>query len=417
MKCLAPIIAALLVAAPAAAETLAITGVTAWTMTGQKPVENATIIVAGGRIASVVPRGPIPAGARVIDGKGKVVTPGLIDAATQIGLGEVGGAAEERGASVSKGPLGSAFDVGYAVDAQAITIQQARADGLAHALLYPDGSAGAPFDGSGAILRIAPADARVERPRAAMFASVGSGSADAIGGSRGAAWQLLHNALAEARAYRTSPRVAGPRDQLLNHLDIEALAPVVAGTMPLVIQTDKLSDIRQAIALARDEKVRVIIFGGAEAWAAAAELAAARIPVIVDPFDDLPFSYDKIGARRDNAALLARAGVPLAFSVSAQGIHRSWNAAPSMREGAGYAVAAGLPYAEALAAITVGAAKIMGLPPQTGTLAPGTAADLVMWDGDPLEPTSAPALVLLDGRETSLVTRQTLLRDRYGPRR
>lgn len=409
--------AALAATAPAMADTLAITGVTVWTMTSGTPVDNATIVVTDGRIASIAANGAVPAGARQIAGKGRIVTPGLIDAATQIGLGEVGGTSEERGGSISKGPLGPAFDISYAVDANAITVQQARADGLARALLYPDGSAGAPFDGAGAILRIAPDDARVERPRAAMFATIGGSSASEAGGSRAAAWQMLRNALAEARSYRPTPAPSGPRDQLLNHLDVAALQPVLAGTTPLVIQTDKLSDIRQAIALARDERIRLIIFGGAEAWAAAAELAAARIPVIIDPFDDLPMTYDKIGARRDNAALLARAGVQLAFSVSAQGIHRSWNAAPAMREGAGYAVAAGLPYADALAAITVAPARIMGLPPKTGTLAPGNVADLVMWDGDPLEPASAPALVLLDGREISLVTRQTLLRDRYAPRR
>jgi len=417
MKRFLSIVAALLTASPALADTLAITNVTAWTMTSGKPVENATILVTDGRIGSIVANGPVPAGARMIDGKGRVVTPALIDPATQIGLGEVGAITEEQSASVGKGPLGSAFDLSFAVDPAALTIQHARADGLARALLYPDGSAGAPFDGAGAILRIGPADARIDRVRAAMFASIGSGSADAMGGSRAAAWQLLRNALAEARTYRTVPRGTGPRDQLLNHLDIEALGQVVAGTMPLVIQTDKLADIRQAIALARDEKIRLILFGGAEAWAAAAELAAARIPVILDPFEDLPFSYDKIGARRDNAALLAKAGVQIAFSVSAQGIHRSWNAAPSMREGAGYAVASGLSYADALAAITVAPARVMGLAPQTGALAPGTVADLVMWDGDPLEASTAPALVLLDGREVSLVTRQTLLRDRYAPRR
>lgn len=417
MKRLAVLLAGLLSTAPLAAETIAITRVTAWTMTGRTPVRNATIVITDGRVRSVAADGTAPAGARIIDGKGKVVTPSLIDAATQIGLGEVGAIDEEQGASVSKGPLGAAFDLSYAVDPNAITIQQARADGLAQALLFPDGSAGAPFDGAGSILRLSPAGAQVERPRAAMFATVTGSSAASAGGSRAGSWQLLRNALLEARTYRAQPHAPGPRDQLLNHLDAEALAPLLAGTVPLVIQTDRLADIRQAIALARDEKIRVIIFGGSEAWAAAAELAAARIPVILDPLDDLPFSYDKIGARRDNAALLAKAGVEIAFSVSAQGIHRSWNAAPAMREGAGYAVAAGLSYAEALEAITSGPARIMGLAPQAGSLAAGSPANLVVWDGDPLEPASAPSLVLLDGKEISLVTRQTLLRNRYAPHR
>ena len=159
MRRLLPILLALLIAAPAAAETLAITGVTAWSMTGPRPVEDATILVADGRIASVVAHGAVPAGARIVKGKGRIVTPGLIAAATQIGLGEVGGTAEEGSAGVAKGPLGAAFDLSYAVDANALTVQQARADGLAWAFLYPSGSAGAPVPGEGAGLRIGPAGA------------------------------------------------------------------------------------------------------------------------------------------------------------------------------------------------------------------------------------------------------------------
>ena len=132
---------------------------------------------------------------------------------------------------------------------------------------------------------------------------------------------------------------------------------------------------------------------------------------------DLPDTYDSIGARPDNAVLLAKAGVRIAFSVSAQEIYRSWNAGPSLREGAGLAVAAGLPYVQALAAITSSAADMLGLGSGAGGLRPGTLADLVLWDGDPLEPSSAPLLVMAGGTEVPLVTRQTLLRDRYAPHR
>lgn len=415
MRALA-IAAALLVAGPAAAEPVAITGATVWTMTDPNPIENATVVVDQGRILSVRAGAPPPAGARVIDAKGQVVTPGLVHAATQIGLGEVGGIAEERGTRVEGGPLGPAFDIQYAIDPEAQTVRQARADGLARALVFPDGSGSAPFDGIGAMLRLVPGELIMERPRAAMFATVGGGAAASIGGSRAAGWQRLRNALDEARAYRQAPNGGKPRDQILNHLDAEALTPVLAGEMPLVIQCNRLSDIRQAIALARDYRLRLILFGGAEAWAAADALAAARIPVILDPLAGLPDTYDTIGARSDNAALLAKAGVRIAFSVSGQGIYRSWNAAPSLREGAGLAVAAGLPYRTALAAITSEAAGLLGLDSRAGTLAPGAQADLVIWDGDPLEPSSAPTLVMVGGQEVPLTTRQTLLRDRYAPR-
>ncbi len=410
-------VVALLCCAPAGAQTVAITGAAVWTMTAPVPVENATIVVTDGRIASITAGGAVPAGARIIAAAGKVVTPALIDAATQIGLGEVGAIAEEQSARVGKGPLGASFDIAYAIDPDNQTLRQARADGLAWALVYPDGSSGAPFDGRGAVVRLTAVGTTVERPRAAMFATVGGATAGDVGGSRAAAWQLLRNALDEARAYRPLRHDGGPRDRLLNHLDAEALKPVLAGALPLVVQSDRLADIRQAIALARDYRLRLILFGGAEAWAAADELAAARVPVILDPLSDLPDTYDRIGGRPDNAALLAKAGVTVAFSVSAQGIYRSWNAAPAMREGAGLAVASGLPYVTALGAITSAAARVLDLGSHAGTLTAGADADLVIWDGDPLEPASAPRLVMLGGREVSPVTRQTLLRDRYAPRR
>ena len=407
-------LALLALAAPATASITAITGATVWTMAGGVPVEDATIVVDGGRIVSVTAHGAVPDGVRRIAANGRVVTPALVDAATQIGLGEVGGIDDERRGRVDSGPLGAAFSVAYGFDAEDQAVRQARADGVGWALIYPDGSGTAPFDGSGALVQLGNREAQLQRSKAAMLVTIGGGSAARVGGSTAAAWQLLRNALDEARTFAPS---GGPRDQLLNHLDAEALKPVLAGAMPLIIKCDRLADVRQAIALGADYRLKVMIFGGAEAWAAAPELAAAQIPVILDPMATLPDSYDTIGARPDAAALLARSGVPLAFSVSAQGIYRSWDAGPSMREGAGLAVANGLAYPAALSAITAGAAKMLGLPPGTGTLAPGANADLVIWDGDPLEPSSAPVHVMIDGADVSPVTRQTLLRDRYAPRR
>jgi imidazolonepropionase-like amidohydrolase len=407
-------LALILASAPAAAGVTAITGATVWTMTSDGPVKDGTIVIDNGHIVSVTAHGAVPAGAVHIAADHEVITPTLVDAATQIGLGEVGSIAEEHRGEVTSGPLGAAFAVAYGFDPDDQAVRQARADGVGWAMIYPEESGSAPFDGAAATVQLGRDSAEVTRPKSAMLVTMSGGTAAREGGSTAAAWQLLRNALDEARTYAPS---ANPRDQLLNHLDAEALKPVLAGAMPLVVRCDRLADIRQAIALGRDYGLKIAIFGGAEAWAAAPELAAARIPVILDPMATLPDSYDTVGARPDAAALLARAGVPLAFSVSAQGIYRSWDAGPSMREGAGLAVASGLPYSVALAAITSDAAKVIGLPPGTATLAPGSAADLVVWDGDPLEPASAPVMVMIDGAPVSQVTRQTLLRDRYAPHR
>ena len=158
----------------------------------------------------------------------------------------------------------------------------------------------------------------------------------------------------------------------------------------------------------------MVIIGGAEAWRVASALAQAKIPVFVDPQANLPGSFDTIGSRLDNAALLHAAGVTVTLNVIS-GIYQSYNAGLSIREGAGLAVANGLPYIEGLRALTTVPAQIWGIADRYGTLAPGKNADLVIWDGDPLEPATLTQMVMIQGTEVSLVTRQTELRDRYLP--
>lgn len=246
-----------------------------------------------------------------------------------------------------------------------------------------------------------------------MFAIAGGMAAEQVGGSRSAQWILLRNALDEARQYRPSRQPSGPRDQLLNRLDIEALRPVVEGRMPLAITAARESDIRQAVRLADDYQIRVIVCGGTEAWRVADLLAARRIAVVLNPFTNYPGSFDDVGARADNAALLQRAGVTIAFSVP--GVHVSHNAGAVIREAAGIAVANGLPWSEALKALTLNPASIFGIADRYGIVARGQEADLVIWDSDPLEPSTAPQIVLVRGSPVSLETRQSKLRDRYSP--
>ena len=223
----------------------------------------------------------------------------------------------------------------------------------------------------------------------------------------------MRNALEEARRFKPAPGVAGPRDQLLNHLDAEALHPVVAGRMPLAIVADRESDLRQAIRLHDDLGVRVIIYGGAEAWRVADELARRAIPVALDPTLNLPAAFDAMGARLDNAALLHRAGVHIMFAVSSY--HRTYNAGSAARLGAGLAVANGLPWIEGLRALTSAPAAVFGIDARYGTVAKGKDADLVLWDGDPLEPASSAVQVWVRGIEASLESRQSELARRYSP--
>jgi imidazolonepropionase-like amidohydrolase len=399
------------------AETVAIVGADAWTNASDAPIKNATIVIAGGRIVSIEPGASPPAAARIVYAAGDIVTPPLDAAATQIGLVEVASASDTDDRAISSGALGAAFDVSLGVDANDLTVQQARAAGVARAMVFPGPAANGIFAGQGARLYLAGRSDIVTRARVALFVTAGGAGAHAAGGSRAAIWGLLRNALEEARQLHSAPNPLRPRDQLQSHVDLEALMSVLERHVPLAIVANREADIRQAVAVGHDYGVSIVIVGGAEAWRAADILAAHQVPVIVDPLDELPMNFDTIGARRDNAALLARAGVVLSFSVSGQGIYLSYDVGPALREGAGIAVANGLPYAQAVRAITQTAGRIWDEPAtaKEGMLVPGAPADLVIWDGDPLEPASAPAMIMLGGQEISLQTRQTQLRDRYRP--
>lgn len=402
MRGLLFVLAGLLPLAAQAGDTVAIVHARAHPVSAPL-VENATVVLRGGRIVSVEAGGAVPDGARVIDARDRDLTPGLFHAATRIGLSEVGDGEE----AVASGESRAGYTPHYAIDANAQSIQQARADGVSRALVVPAAAADDVFAGRAVLLHLRGNRDIVERSGdVAQFAYIGTDASRA--NSRAAAWQRLHMKLAHAR---TPPGHADdPTD------DDIALHAVATGAAPLAIVADRESDIREAIALVRIRDLRVVVVGGAEAWRLAPELAAAGIPVVLDPLEALPANYGKLGARHDNAALLHQAGVTIAFTASAQGIYTSWNAGPSLRHAAGLAAAHGLPDAIALAAITQAPARIWGFGDRIGTLAPGAEADLVLWDGDPLEPSTAPVMVFVAGEGIPLRTRQSLLRDRYMPR-
>lgn len=405
---------ATLATAGAQAETIAIVGATLQTLTGDSPVGNGTVLMRDGRIVAVGAGIDVPADARRIDGRGRIVTPAFFNSATQLGLTEVSSVDATTDDAVSGGPLGASFDVQYALNPRSILVRQAEADGLGRAVSFPTSAAGSPFTGFGALLHLG-GEPMLERARLAMFATVGGGSAGAAGGSRSAQWQLMRGALDEARDYRGGTKRGASRDSPFGALDLAALKAVVDGSAPLVIDANRESDIRQAIALARDYRIRVVVKGGIEAWRAAADLAAARIPVVLDPSINLPLYFDEIGARADNAALLQRAGVLVAFKIDLS-VQTTINAGFGLREIAGLAAANGMDRTAALAAITRNPAEIWGVSDRCGTLAPGLDADVVLWDGDPLEPLTNIVSVFLRGQEVSPDTRQRALRDRYRPR-
>lgn len=422
MRALA-LLLALAASGPAWAQTIAVTNAEAWTMESAEPVRDATIVIDDGRIISVTPGGAAPDGATVIDAQGRPVTPGLVNGATQIGLVEVASAADTRD-HASLDDRNAGLDLSRALNGNSTLVALARADGLTRALVYPSPSRAAPFGGEAAVVRLRDGVDILDRAEVAVYAVIGGGAWDKVG-SRAQQWTLLRKALSDARRPAAAPegekgkakrkdkkdKFRGPPGRGGRRGAEEMMRSVVSGEVPLAIQTHRESDVRQAIQLAADFGIRVILVGGAEAWRAADALAAANIPVVLDPQANLPASFDQLGARQDNAAILARAGVRVAFGKAGGPIHATYNAGMGLREGAGIAVANGLPYAEALRAVTVNPLAIWGR--GGGTLAPGSEADLVVWDGDPLEPSTNAVSVIIEGRVAPNRSRQDLLAERY----
>jgi imidazolonepropionase-like amidohydrolase len=214
---------------------------------------------------------------------------------------------------------------------------------------------------------------------------------------------LLSQALEEARG----GAMAAGDARLLTPAGRRVLARFLAEHRPFLFAIDRAADIRTALAFAEREKIRIVIVGGAEAWRVSAALARARVPVVLDPLEDLPSSFDAIGATLENAARLSRAGVTIAFSLRAGPTD-----ARKLRQAAGNAVAHGLAWDVALAAVTRVPADIFGAG-GFGSITIGQPANLVVWTADPLEVTSLVVAQWLDGHPQSLATRQTALRDRY----
>ena len=402
---------ALLAAAPAAAQTVAIVGGTVQTMAGPA-IQNGTVVIRDGRIVAVGAGIPVPAGARTIDARGKVVTPGFFESSTQMGLVEVDAVDEtndHRAKEEDGDVVAAAFDVRDGLNPNSIVIPVTRIAGVTTAVTRPDGGL---IEGQAAIVDLTggSVDSMLVRGAVAMYAALGENGKAQAGGARGAQTQRLREVLDDARTYARN-RAAYERNQFrhlaASRLDLEALQPVLAGRMPLVVDVNRASDIRTAIAIAHEYGIRLVVSGGAEAWMVADDLAKANVPVIVKVLQDLPETFESLGERYDNAALLRRAGVKVAITTN--DTHNSRN----VKQEAGNAVANGLPYDEALRAITLYPAQIFGVADRYGSLEPGKVANVVVWGGDPLELLTGVEHVLIHGREVPLVSRETQLRDRY----
>jgi imidazolonepropionase-like amidohydrolase len=377
-------------------------------------MEGATVVIADGKIAAVGIGATIRPGARVVDAKGKWVTPGLVNAATALGLVEVGmePSANDASAQGDRG-VAAAFRAWDALNPASALWAPARNEGITTVGTLPGGGL---IAGQGAVVDTWPGTAAqmIRRAPAVMVASLASLEA-VKARSRAEVLQRLREVLEDARVYglkKPAFESASLRALAAPAADLAALQPVLEGNVPLLIEADRATDIEAALAVARDFKLRVAILGGAEAWTVAPQLAASKVPVFTTALDNIPVSFGSLGQRQENAALLRGAGVPV---VLINGAREAFNVR-NLRQQAGNAVAYGLPWDEALRAVTLAPAEALGVADAIGSIAVGKDANLVVWDGDPFEFATRAEHVFVRGREVQGPSRQDLLTERYLPR-
>jgi imidazolonepropionase-like amidohydrolase len=400
---------------PAWGGTVAIVGGKVHTVGPQGTLDNGTVLIVDGRIAAVGEDVDVPTGAETIDASGKVVTPGLFSPLSQLGLVEVGLSAGPTDFAQRGDRFTAGFDVSNAYNPRSTLISVNRIEGVTRAVIapmpgYPDESgAGHVLGGLAAVVNLGN-DNVLDRRGSGMVVVLGEYGSYFAGGTRTAAWLTLRNALDEALDYREhrGEFERGMRREYVHSVtDLDALQGVVNGNTPMIVAIDRAADIETLISLVNEYSLNAIIAGGAEAWMLADELAAAGIAVIVDPLSNLPGNFDRLNARFGATSILVDAGVKVAI-----GDGDSHNAR-NMAQAAGNAVAQGLGWDAALRAITLTPAEIHGVAATVGSLETGKAADLVIWPGDPLELTNYPEQVFINGEKIPMVSRQTLLRDRY----
>jgi len=399
---------ALLAGGRADAQVVAITNGTVYPVSSPK-LERATVLLRDGRIAAVGRDVAIPPGATVVDAAGKWVTPGFIHAASTLGirLTELGAQEETQEDSVT-GEVKASFNVAEAIDPANIAIPVARAEGITTTLTVPGQGL---IPGQAVVIDLA--GERLEdmllRSPASMIVDLGQVGKRCGGGSRAGALFRLRLILRDAKEYaqrKEDFRRAQIQPLAAPAPELEALQPVLAGELPVLVIANRRSDIASALRIAKEFGLRIAIWGGTEAWQAAPELARAGVPVVLEPLADVP-RFDGLNARLDNATLLREAGVTV---VAAQ---RDLAHFRELRQAAGNEVRNGMTWDDALRSVTLAAAAVLGIEQRTGSLEPGKAANVVVWSGDPFEFSSRAEHVFIRGAEAPLSNRQTELLERY----
>jgi imidazolonepropionase-like amidohydrolase len=372
------------------------------------PLKDATVVLAGGTVRAVGTSVAVPPNARHIDARGKVVTAGLIDPLSATGLVEVDAEDAANDTDPRGGPFEPSFRIRDGYNPRSPVVAISRAGGVTSVVLGPGRGL---LSGEAALVDLAGErlDAAVARDAVAQVAVMDGSMVQAAAGARGEAWEKLRTALEDARFYSTHKAAYDDnraRPLVLPRADLAALEAVVKGQEPLVVFANRASDIELALKLADDFKLKLVLAGAKEAWLVATELAARKVAVIIDPWQNLPTGFDGLRSRDDLAALLSRAGVPVVLSTF------SSNQSRELSQRGAHAARFGMDHDAVIHAITDAPAAAFALRGY-GRLEPGAVANVVVWSGDPLENATRVERVIVRGAEQTMETRQTLLLKRY----
>jgi imidazolonepropionase-like amidohydrolase len=389
------------------AQSIAITGGTVYPVSGPQLV-NATVLIRDGRIAAVGASVSVPGDATRIDARGKWVTPGLIDGGTQLGLTEISAVPATSEGAYRGADVAAAFNVAEGINPASTLIPITRIEGVTTTLAAP---ASGWISGQAVLIDLdgATIEQMLVRSPVGILVDLSEGSKTAGGGSRAGVAQRLRRVFADALDYsrRRADYTRAQMQQLAAPAaDLEALIPVLRGELPLIAFANRKSDLETALRIGREFKLKLILAGAQEGWMIAREIAAAGVPVLVQPLDNIP-SYDALGVRYENAAALAEAGVNVAL------LETDTHNARNLRQQAGNAVSYGMTWDQALRAVTLSPAEIFGVGDRYGSLEPGKVANVVVWSGDPFEFATAVEHVFIRGKEMPLRSRQTELLERY----
>ena len=405
--------------APAAdgEKVTAVTGARIVTVSGAD-IPRGTILIRGGRIEAVGADVAVPEGAEIIDASGLTAYPGMIDAYSSLGLVEISGVAATVDTRET-GRINPQVRSLEAVRYDSMHIPIARSNGITAALVAPSGGV---ISGQSCLLGLdgwthrdmvlkSPAFLHIELPGiprrgafAARFAAEPRETTEKI-------LEELKGLFDGARHYRKRRQEAAG-NFLLPHPQFdetyEALLPIIDGAVPVMISVQAEKDILAAIRFVKEQNLRAVFFGAHQAWKAADAVKDSGIPVVLRSLYDMPPVWeDGYDALYRNPVVLHQAGVKIAFSSSSASV------AKDLPYHAAKAAAFGLDPAEALKAVTLNTAEILGLGNVLGSLDPGKRADIVLADGDILELGTKIERVFIAGRETDLSNRYTELLEKF----